>query len=146
MKKFLFASALLVSSVCAMASITTSQPNFNIQTNDDLIAQPTTYKAYGSEYTSISSLGSTSCSPIEGGSRYTCSGALQSTNPQKTATEWVKLIAPTGDTCMIAFSAVPNASRVVYDQAKSSCTGPNHWLLSNFETANGPSVRISQNW
>lgn len=146
MKKFLVASALLlVASISAMAN-TTIQPNFNIQTNDDLVAQPTTYTAYGNEYTSISSLESTSCSPIDNGSRYTCSGMLQSVNPQKTATESLQLIAPTGETCTIFFSTVPGTNQIVYDQAKSSCTGPNHWLLSLFQTANGPSVRISQNW
>lgn len=122
MKKFLFASALLVASVSAVAA-----PNFDIQTNDDVSPQPNQVIWYSNEY-AVGGVTDNHCGPIDGGSRYECSGALKSTNKQKSATVQVELRSTkTGDQCTVAFSTVPGTNQVIYDKAESSCIGLGNW-------------------
>jgi hypothetical protein len=142
MKKFLLASALLITSVSAMAASSVA-PNFKVGTNDDLRTQPDYGHVFiSSPYARIS--GVCKLDKKDYG-RYKCAGNLTATTAGESADGWIAVGSSiTGDRCHIAFHYDGNTKSVTYVPSSSHCTGEGKWYLGNRQTGAGPDVSISQ--
>lgn len=116
------------------------ESNYQIFTNDDLIAQPD-YNVTAGSFNLINN----QCSPIENNKRYQCSGVMRQTNLQSGQETFTIGSTVSGDMCAIVIKS-DNAGNFSYDPIQSKCTGPNNWQLINQSNALNVAVSIGQNY